>query len=441
MKRTLTTLAVLACVLSIAHAEATKPVLPKAPAGFDEGRDTLLIDAKESRLKAWRLPKRLFEHAGITEVARFFQTRLNAEERKGVDDRLGFEGRLTACTDVASTRDLLKKKEKSAEDFGKALGDTLQASDMTLPDACVWMYLHGYNWRALQNALDGFRSDPLRAMASVEDQDCDNVTCFNVAFWELNSNDARTQSGGHYNGVQLVRAARVLGWTEADYETAIQNAGSKMTEARRTAIAWGDDRMIWAQIKNGLVEADFRDALRIWVKDRDATDIRTRCATFLRGYLDWFRTEGPGVEGVYSGPWPNAKGEPKPPELAVEEPGAETTTEWATKELSAHFDATGLSLRWVWYTDGSARAMLIDPSRTRTEALDAPFPTNPHVVALYEGRFSTRAKSVYVKRLWGELGPESIELINTTRMADDALIRGDHDDGTHLTPVIFRRTR
>jgi hypothetical protein len=160
----------------------------------------------------------------------------------------------------------------------------------------------------------------------------------------------------------------------------------------------------------------------------------------------WFRTGGPGVKGVYRGPWPTGKGMPTPPTSQVMEIGeadAEQFADALTESIRDHFKTEGDTITLVVYDDGSARALLDKPKREPLDYLaDTPFGETRSTGQAYEGRVSIGGRNGLLYLVFADqvkAAPPEFELANVNLAAGGAFLAADIDDGLNLTPILLRR--
>jgi hypothetical protein len=218
-----------------------------------------------------------------------------------------------------------------------------------------------------------------------------------------------------------------------------------MTRTQRALIAWGDAALCWRALSQHVAESEMLKAAKATLKaDKSgaALDVALRRT---RACDRWFRTGGEGLAGVWSGPLPDSKGEPKPPALpeGIAEAGIEEFAQALSDPLRAHFaNAKADALTLAGYTDGSARMILDRAGRAAIPyGPDTP-PGADGTTQLYEGRYSEKGRIAYAALVYAEgktVAPADVDLVNVRLLAGGALLAADLDDGGTLRPVLLRR--
>jgi len=444
MKRLVLSLMAVSALCVLAGAQADKPQLPRVPRGFDEGRIELTEEAADARVLPGALVERLFEEADLTDLAAFTHRHLLADEKRALDESLALGG-VVKCKDASAVLALMQAKPVSAAQVAKAIGAMLAARKYALPDVCAWLYARGFNFRILQRAMNGERLDALRLrrqLRALPDRSAAKV--FTPGIWEYNLLDAREEQGGTYDGPQLVEALLAIGWGAADFAAA---AGvNELPDARRALVEWGEATQIWTMMESYLSESDLvRHVIKRYAAKDDPRVLEVallRAATVCR----WFRTGGPGVTGVYRGPWPDAKGQPVPPSSRAHEIGDVDGEQFVTlldKSIHEHFATQGESITLVVYDDGSARAFLDRPGRDALEyTADTPLGEGKSTRQCYEGRVSISGRNGLLYLVYADQvksAPPEFELANVKLAAGDRFFTADLDDGLNLTPILLRK--
>lgn len=453
MVRTVIALAAVSfCLLGALAQDAPAPVLPKPARGFDEGRARLLREAGENRFEPGKLVERLFETADLAELAGFCARHLTPDERTRLEARLKLTGKLKGA-DAAAVRQAFAAAGLKPDALAAALGGVLQDMGLKLTDVTAWLYLRGFNFEVLQRAMNGERIDSIRLrsrLRAMADSGKGPDALVSAAFWEFNLKDGREEAGGHYDGVQFVEGLLALGWTEADFAAALARHLPKgLTERQKTLVRWGDAQLLWQALSQGLAESELHkaalDHLRATRKPGDAA-VLAACLARARTLDRWFRTGGPGVVGVWTGPLPGSNGEPKPPTESAEalpRAGHEEFAAGLDDAIRRHFaDARQDTLWIVAYADGSARMLVNRPSRAALAfGPDTP-PGAPGTMQMYEGRFTLEGRIGYATLVFDRgltLAPPEIDLVNLRALAGGALLSAQLDDGVTLTPMLLRR--
>jgi hypothetical protein len=153
------------------------------------------------------------------------------------------------------------------------------------------------------------------------------------------------------------------------------------------------------------------------------------------------------VKGVYTGPWPNAKGEPAPPTSRVndiQDSDPDKVAAGLDEDILAHFKSAPETLTIVVYEDGSARAIINKPERTPVNfGPDSPLGDVTTTRQLYEGRVSLRGRNGLFYAVYDSnesVAPQEFELANVKLHAGDTFLVADIDDGMQLTPILLKRT-
>ncbi len=453
MKRLVPVVLILACVVALAQDK--RPELPKVPPGFDDGRAEVIAEAADELISPEKFPGRLFEEADATELSAFLFSHLSEDEKALLDTGLKLDGALPRCRDAGAVEVLLAKHTTGTAQICDALGKLLAGRGYSLRECIAWFYARGFNFRVLQSALNGERIDcfmlrrGLRAMAA---KGTTNAALFEKAFWEFNLKDGRQELGGHYDGVQLIESLLALGWGPAEFASAkgLKDAAG-LQPVQRDLISWGDPVLLWPVLEHGMPESDWTKAVRAWYAKggRGENDSRVLPGALARAETvsRWFRTGGPQVTGVYTGPWPDAKGEPQPPmaELRAIQEGDEARISGQLSEtVRGHFSVAGDTFLLVIYADGSGRAIIRKPKRKPVNIGAAnPLGNVAHTDQLYEGRVSIKGRSalMYAVFTGGEpVSPAEFELANLDIKASGTLLGAHIDDGVQLTPILLKRT-
>ncbi|MBX3459837.1 MAG: hypothetical protein KF696_07715 [Planctomycetes bacterium] len=441
----------LLCLATLALAEDPRPAFPKVPAGMDDGRVTLAKESAEGLVPAEALPGRLFDEAGLAELAHFFHLHLTPDEKALVAQRLELGDELVRARDAASLLGAMEKKGLRPKQAAEALGRLFAQRKYTLTEALAWLNARGFNYRVLQSALNGERIDSFllsRELRELAVAGKPAHQAFERGIWEFNLKDGRQENGGHYDGVQLVDALLALGWGEAEFAAArgLKQAG-ELSQTQRDLIAWGDPALIWPALERGMPESDlYKFALersRNLSRSDEVLAIGGRRALTVRRFL---RTGGAGVVGVYAGPWPDNQGSPRPPAANVRELADGDTAEVAAQlgaPIRAHFAHSGDTIVLVIYADGSGRALLRKAGRAPVNHGPAsPAGNTSSADQLYEGRVSLKGRGALLYAVHagaGTVAPTEFELVNLDLKASGALLAADIDDGTRLTPILLRR--
>ncbi|MCA8911715.1 MAG: hypothetical protein KDB82_08415 [Planctomycetes bacterium] len=441
-------LLILLAVGAVVSADADSPALPKVPAGFDEGRKELSREVSEGLVQPGALVERLFEQADLAELGRFIHLHMLSDERQALDDRLKLDGVLDKQREAAGIEKLFRDKKLKPAEVAGAIGKLLEARKYTLTDVVAWLYTRGYNFRILQRALNGERLDSFRLrrqLRAMDDRSASKV--FVPGMWEFNLDDAREEKGGHYDGVQLAQFLLKLGWTPDDFDAVVFAEDHKhLSDIDRKLIEWGDPALVWTVMEPFTPESSLAKAVVTHYKDRDDPAVMQACLDRADTTLRWFRTGGPGVRGVYRGPWPDAKGEPRPPTANAVEIGNVDSIRFANaldEEIQAHFRDMKDTLTLVVYDDGSARAVIDKPGREPiTYPVDHPFGACKSTRQPYEGRVSIEGRNALLYLVYGKAGksaPEQFELANVKLAANGCFLVADIDDGLNLMPILLRR--
>lgn len=449
MHRTALALAALSLCLCATLAQDAAPVLPTPARGFDEGRTELMREAGESPFDAARLPARLLEDADLPELAVFCALHLTPTEKLALDTKLKLGG-TWRNGDASALAVAFAARKIAVADVLRALGD-VAAANRKLSDVVAWLYLRGFNFHALQRAMNGERLDSIRLRRLIRERAAAGKsadTLFSSAFWEFNLQDAREELGGHYDGVQFVEGLIALGWTEADFAKALAKYFPRGLEPRhKTLVAWGDAHQIWPSLSQAMSESEMVRAALAHVastRKKDDPALLALCLLRARTCDRWLRTGGPGVVGVWTGPLPGSSGEPKPPALAEAMATADGDAFAAnlSDPLRAHFAAGSDQLTIVAYADGSARMMLDRKGRAALKyGPDTP-PGGETTRQFYEGRFSLDGRIGFASLVFATgltAAPAEIDLVNVRLAANGALMTADLDNGVTLTPMLLRR--
>lgn len=435
----------LAPILLLAFAAvaiAEGPAFPRVPAGFDEGREAFMAELAEDPIPPGHLVPRLFEHADLPELAAFIHRHLSAAEKASLSESLKLSTPLARARDADAV--LITLGELKPVAVSTAIGEMLVARGYSLTQVGAWLAARGFNFRVLQAALNGERIDCFIHRASLRAQaDAGAHVLFRDGAWRFNSRDGRLEKGGHYDGVQLVEALLALGWKAPEFARAMGLKDTASLGANTLAlIEWGDAPLLWADIELRAPESEFAARAFEYYRDRDAApvlDVGLRRADSVKR---WLRTGGPGVRGVYEGPWPTADGAPKPP-VVTELLDAPLPVP-VTSELKEHFAAAEQTLLLVVYADGSARALLRRPGRAPVvHGAGSPTGNQPSTDQCYEGRASVSGRNALLRLVYADeenSSPARFELVNLRLPAQGALLSADIDDGLELTPLLLRRT-
>lgn len=451
MRRLLITGSVLAlCLLSVRAQE--KPALPKTPAGFNEGRETLLRDAAGKPFAPGMLVERLFESADLAEIAGFCIVHLTTAERAALDTQLELKGTLGRAADVAAMQAAFEAGKLKPAAVAGALGITLAKREFKLEEVIAWLYARGVNFNALQGAMDGGRNDAMRLRANLRTLEAGRKSLdvlFEAGHWEFSLADGREIKGGHYDGPQLVESLLAMGWTEEKFQSALPTPlRNGLSAEQRALVKWGDAKLLWNSISRHVAEVElFKGAMFLLKSTTNRSPVFWQTAVLRTQTCDrWFRTGGKGVIGVWAGPLPNARGEPKPPmdtANKLAKAGAEEFAEGLTDALKAHFaQAKADTLTIVGYADGSARMIIDRPGRAAVDYKPDTPPGAPSTKQLYEGRYSPDGRVAFASLVYADsktVAPRDIDLVNVRTLAEGALLAADLDDGVALTPLLLRR--
>lgn len=444
---------VLFCIATLALAQDPRPAFPKVPGGLNEGRVTLLEEAANEPVSAGDYPARLFEEADLPELARFFHLHLAPAEKSFVAARLGLGDELGRARDADAVLAAIKKKDLRPKPVTAALGELFKDRKYTLLEALAWFNARGFNYRLLQAALNGERIDSFmlsRELREMAEKGKPAHLVFERGVWEYNLKDGRQENGGHYDGVQLTDALLALGWGEAEFAAAHGHKDPDgLSQAQRELIRWGDPQLVWPAIEHGLPESElFKFAVAHYRKAAAnlpaVHSVAQRRAQAVRRF---FRTGGPGIVGVYEGPWPDNKGNPRPPAASVRELKDGDATAVAAQingAIAMHFRGNDDSILLAIYEDGSGRAIVRRPKRPAINHGPAsPAGNLPSHDQLYEGRVSLKGRAALmyvVHAAEGAVAPGEFELVNLELKASGAFVTADIDDGVQLTPLLLRRT-
>jgi hypothetical protein len=449
MRRLLPALLAALFVAAMARADDARPALPKTPAGFDEGRVKLLRDATEEHFAPSKLIERLFEEADLAELAAFTHSRLLRRERAQLDALLDFKGALAKAVDAAALEKLFRDAKLTPGAAATALGRVGAGAEWKIADVAAWLYARGCNFRLIQKALAGARIDSMRKRRQLREMAAAGKSAdavFESGIWEFNLADAGDHPGGHYDGAQIIEALLAMGWRDKHFQAAIGKYFPEgMTRTQRALIGWGDAALCWRALSQHVAESEMLKAAKAALKaDKSgaALDVALRRT---RVCDRWFRTGGEGLAGVWSGPLPDSKGEPKPPALpeGIAEAGIEEFAQALSDPLRAHFaNAKADALTLAGYADGSARMILDRAGRAAIPyGPDTP-PGADGTKQLYEGRYSEKGRIAYAALVYAEgktVAPADVDLVNVRLLAGGALLAADLDDGVTLRPVLLRR--
>ena len=444
MLRTLTVLLILSTLCMLSSAQADKPALPKVPRGFDEGRKYLVQEAGEGSVTPDALIERLFEYADLATLADFIHLHLDKGEKGALGERLALGDKLETTANAAGVLTLLKGKKPAA--VAAAMGRTLTARKFTTTDVMAWLAARGFNFRALQSAMNGERIDAFRVKATVRDADISKA--LTVGAWEYNLLDAREEKGGHYDGVQLIETMLALGFTADDFAWVNRNAdpavARDMPEYERALVDWGDPVLIWETLNARIPESTLFKA--IVKRQEDLAEARNVAALRADTCLRWFRTGGRGVKAVYRGPWPDSEGDPAPPTedvLAIGEKDVKQFEAALGAAIRDHFKPSAKTITIVVYEDGSSRAILDKPARDAVNyGPGSPFGNVSTTRQGYEGRVSLPGRSALLYLVYNgnqKVAPSQFELANLRLVSGDAFFVADIDDGLNLTPILLKR--
>lgn len=453
MKRVAPFLLLLTCMVALAQDK--RPELPKVPPGFDDGRTEVIAEVADELISPEKFPGRLFEEAATADLSTFLFSHLTDDEKTLLDTGLKLQGALPRCRDAAGVLALLDKHSITQARVSEALGKVLADRRYSLHETVAWFYARGFNFRVLQSALNGERIDCFmlrRGLHAMAAKGTTNATMFEQAFWEFNLKDGRQELGGHYDGVQLIESLLALGWGAAEFAEAMglkDAAGLKPVQ--RDLISWGDPVLLWPALEHGMPESDWVKAVRTWYgkggKGESDTRVLPQALARAETVARWFRTGGPQVTGVYTGPWPDAKGEPQPPvaELrSIQEGDEARIAGQLTETIRGHFNASGDTFLLVIYADGSGRAIIRKPKRKPVNLGAAtPLGNSAHTDQLYEGRVSLKGRSalMYAVFTGGEaVSPAEFEFANLDIKAGGTLLGAHIDDGVQLVPILLKRT-
>lgn len=431
-----------------ALAENEKPQLPRVPRGFDEGREQIVKEARDNLITPGLMLERMFEQADLEDIGAFTFRHLTKDEKAALDEALGLGGKLVTRADAKATVKLLRDNEiKPAQGVG-ALAEIVKSQELSLADTVTWLYARDFNFRILQRGMDGQRLDPFKIRRELRAKDAPALELVYPGLWEFNIDDGREEKGGYYDGVQLVECMFALDWTIDDFARALgKRDPGELSVAQRRLIEWGDPNLLWPAIELGLPESELIKRIRAHYEANN--DPRVLEVALLRAetFLRWFRTGGPGVKGVYTGPWPNAKGEPAPPTTRVNDihgDDAELIAGELNEEITGHFDAAVTTLTVIVYEDGSARAVIDKPGRTPVNFGPASPLGNVNTTRqMYEGRVSLRGRNGLFYAIYDReetVAPQEFELANVKLHASDTFFVADVDDGMQLTPILLKRT-
>lgn len=444
MRKLVIGLMVLAAFGVLNSAQADAPALPRVPRGFDEGRTHLIEESGEGMVSPDALVARLFEYADLQTVAEFIHAHLTKDEKAALDTQLKLGDKLSATSDVAGVLKLLEGRKTA--DVVAALGSTLVAKKYSTRDAVAWLAARGYNFRVIQQAMNGERIDAFRVKAAV--RSADTAKALTVGAWEYNLLDAREEKGGHYKGVQLVETMLALGFTLDDFQwvnlNADKAAARELTDYERALVQWGDPVLIWDTLNARIPESTLFKA--ILQRQSDVAEARDVAALRADTTLRWFRTGGAGVKAVYRGPWPDNEGAPVPPTddvLKIDTADVKQFVKGLSEPVLKHFEAPAETLTIVVYEDGSSRAILDKPARDPVNYGPAsPFGNQPTTQQAYEGRVSLPGHSALLYLVYSgtqKVAPPQFELANLNLVAGEAFMVADIDDGLNLTPILLKR--
>ncbi|MCB9933112.1 MAG: hypothetical protein H6841_06810 [Planctomycetes bacterium] len=443
MRRCLLLLLLLLPALTVA--QDAKPTLPRVPRGFDEGRTALLREVGEGLIPPGTLVERLFEHADLAELAGFIHLHLPRDEKRALGARLEIAEALPRCADAAAVQALLAGKSYSPSQVSRAIGEMLVAEKFSLADVAAWLYARGYNYRVLQRALNGERLDAFRLRSQLRAaKDRSAARLLVPGAWEFNLKDAREEKGGIYDGAQMIDFLLSLGWGPSEFAKLLGLA--ELPEVRRRMVEWGDARLIWPMLEQYVSEAELIQKLIAHFEGKDDPRLLQAACDRAATTFRWFRTGGPGVKGVYSGPWPSAKGEPAPPTATVIEIGDLDNEQFINaldKPILEHFQSGGTRLTLVLYDDGSARALLDQVGREPVNhGAASPFGDIETTAQAYEGRVSIAGRTGLLYLVFADQAksaPAEFEFANVKLAAGESFFLADIDDGLNLTPILLRR--
>ena len=456
MRRFLIALSLLLLAVSVPAAGEKRPELPKVPKGFDEGRGRMLKELAKGVLDAGRLTVRLFDSADLNELSGFLFAHLSTAELAEVDKVLELKGDLSSQPDAGAIETFLRKRKLSARTIAKAVGRILSNRKLGAVGAGIWLYNRGYNFRIIQRAMDGKRMEAFSVRSELRrdaaaGKGADKL--FQPGNWEFSLKDGRREKGGHYQGAELCETLLDLGWDAELFAHAARIKTPEMAQELRTLIQWGDPWLLWPVLEMKMSERELFDAGRDYYRRQrkkgvnspkvlEIAVLRTQTAT------RWFRTSGPGVVGVYGGPWPDEKGKPAAPVKSAEDLIEADPAQFAnglTDPIREHFSVQGKDwLTLVIYDDGSARAFISGSGRAVSYGPATPLGQGDTDAWLFEGRASLKGgvgllNLVYAAGAKG--APREMEFVHLKAIAGGALLSLDLDDGVHLRPMLLRRQR
>lgn len=408
MLRSLSALVALALFGLCIRAQDLPPSFPNSPVGFDEGKAALLESLADSRLDPSDVVERLFEDASMDEMCAFVQAQLLSDEVKALDTLLDCKGELARAEDVAALRKVLESRKLRAQSVVTALGKMLDKRELTPSQTAAWFYSRNFNARCIAGALDrqsnGAR-ELLADLAAMNARKKGADELFQRAFWEFDLRDSTRMAGGHYDLAQLVESLLELGVDSGVWAKAQNLREAKdLSVEQRALIAWGDAVLLAAAFDGRTSERDLVEAaldhFRRLARQGQGSEAVLAAGVRRAGISTrWFRTGGPGVVGVYEGPWGGAS----PPTQSALELGAAMGDEFAqglNEAIKAHFARAGRRLRMVLYDDGSARAML-NLETPLVYAADTPLGRGQSNWILFEGRASAKGKSALLSLVFG----------------------------------------
>jgi hypothetical protein len=443
-------LATIVVFLIVCGTLAQRAELPRVPRGFDEGRTVLAEEAGHGLLQPGMLVERLLEEADLRELAEFVFLHCSQTEKAKLDELLRLDGQLVRQRDADGVEALFKEHRLRSGRIATRIGDMLESEEYTLTEVVAWLYARGFNYRVLQWAMNGERMDPMRRRTEIRravERDRHAGDIFELGFWTLNLSDGRDEPGGHYDGVQLVEALMTVGFSPADF-AAVMNLDepADLSAEQLRLIQWGDPVLVWQAIKRGIPESELaRDSIQRMRRTRKAADVAPMALARAGTIQRWFRTGGPGVVGVYEGPWPDSEGNPQVPMGALRELEEAEESELVAHldgPVGRHFEGRGSRLTLVLYEDGSARAMLRQRN-SRNFGHGSPTGNARTDLQMYEGRISLRGSNglLYpVFKAGQDVTPPELDLVNVNYRVGEALLTLDYDDGLLLTPMMLRRT-
>ena len=454
MERTLLASAILVCLLSSISADETRPQFPKAPVGFDDGRLALDEELRNSRADAADLFSRVFDGAGYAELAHFLATHLLSDEIADLDNLLELKGDLTRQVGAKAQRELLEARKITGARVIAALGKMLQARGYSAAEAAAWCYQRDINTQALATAL-GQTTHGARAirnrLAACQDLGKGADAFFESAFWEFDLRDSTQVAGGHYDSLQLIESLLDLGVDSSVWAAALgHKKATDLSQGVNKLVAWADPAMLGGLLEGRSSERDLANAALAYLRQKSrksAPDSMVAEQALRRTYLSqrWFRTAGPGIIGVYRGPW--FLGKPTPPTEAALSIGSATGDDFATgltEEIRNHWAVSENLLTLVLYSDGSARATLgLADNSKMTYGPDSPLGACQSSLMLFEGRASLPGKIGRLSLVFaGKTKPPllEIEIEGLTVTKNGAFLTCQVDAGAAKNrPLLLRR--